>query len=341
MKMDRYGYSMSENKCVNGCSPFQDCCDNGPVCQDADGFETGLSCPGMQPPAEKLRKNCCCKKSMIEALKLLCNSELAEIIDFEKFAFLTDNFIVGARLVLFKLGSDDKDNLSNLDGKFKKFLPCNCDLIEIEGSVAYDVPLPLSITDIAEQLVTFINNIIDIIGDQPGILGTVADVLKEILKTFDPFDFSEELLQSILDFLIKYFTTIPKVDTASLCALDAIAFQVKYVGIAEADDSTREKVTQNNYERAKDILRRKLERVCDEDCAECRCKCRCDDCCCADSVKDQLLSSNLSRTATLTAGSLTLRDVTVLGAIGDVLVFANEKKRRFYLVCANAVQFLA
>lgn len=286
-----------------------------------------------------LRMNCCCKKSMIEALKLLCNTELANLIDFEKFAFLTDNFIVGARLVLLRLGSDEKDNLSNLDAKFKRFSPCNCDLIDIEGTAAYTVPLPLSITDLAEQITILIENVIDIVGQQEGILGTAVDILKELLRIFDPSDFGQEVLKAILDFLIDYFTTIPTVDAASLCSIETIAFEAKREDTLPASDITRDELAEKNYQQAKLILQNQLDRK-PRKCGECNCNCKCDDCCCTDSILNELFNSNLSRKITLTAGNLTLREATILGVKGDVLVLSNDKKRRFYFVCANTVQFL-
>lgn len=201
-------------------------------------ISTDCPCNQSQPTNTNIRTNCCCKKSMIEALKLLCNTELANLVDFEKFAFLTNSFIVGARLVLLKIGSDEKDNLSNLDGKFKRFSPCNCDLIDIEGTAAYDVPLPVSVTDLAEQLTEFIKLILDLLGQQDGIIGTLVDILKAILSLIEAESFSEEILQAILDFLIKFFTTVPMVDKASLCSIDSIAFQIKYVDKIVADGAT-------------------------------------------------------------------------------------------------------
>ncbi len=283
--------------------------------------------------------NCCCKKSMIEALKLLCNTELSNLIDFEKFAFLTNDFIVGARLVLLKIGSDEKDNLSNLDAKFKRFSPCNCDLIDIEGTAAYTVPLPLSITDLAEQITILIENIIDIVGQQDGILGTLVDILKELLRIFDPSDFGQEILEAILNFLIEYFTTVPTVDTASLCSIETIAFEAKREDTLPSSDITRDELNEKNYQQAKCILQNQLDRT-NKKCGECNCNCECDDCCCTDSILNELFNSNLSRKITLTAGNLTLREATILGVKGDVLVLSNDKKRRFYFVCANAVQFL-
>lgn len=327
-----------ENNYSNGYLPYQEGAGgrNQTFYQEGNGVETSLSAFPGRITNSGATKTCCCKKSMIEALKLLCNTELADIIDFQKFAFLTDNFIVGAKLVLLKLGTSEKDNLSNLDGEFKRFSPCNCDLIEIGGQVSYDVPLPVSLTDLAEQLVQLIQNIIDILGEK-GIVGSLIDILKEFLKIFDPAGLSEEILQSILDFILEYFTTIPYVDKASLCNLNVVAFQTRYVSNQEADDTTRDKATEANFQRAKEIFQCNLDTECNSN--TCSCKCDCDDCCCNENVIRELLGSNCSRRVTLTAGNLTLREVMVLGRTGNVLVLANDKKRRFYFVCADSIQF--
>lgn len=292
------------------------------------------------------RTTCCCKKSMAEALSILCDSELADYIDFEKFAFISNSFIVGAKLVLLKIGTDEKDNLSDLSGTFRRFAPCDCDLIQIDGTAYYNFPQLVSLTDLAEQLFRFINNIVDAIGTQSGILGTIAAVLKEIQKWFDPEDLNDAILQAIADFLFNYFTTLPAVSTASLCNIESIAFETKYVKPMTSTDTTRDEVTEENYKRSKEIIQRKLDRNCKCGIAGCNSGNCCnkyqnaDNCCCADSILDELANSNLSHKATITAGNLTLREATVLGSVGDVLVIANDKKRRFYFVCANAVQFL-
>lgn len=283
--------------------------------------------------AEPTSQNCCCKESMRKALKLLCNSELTELIDFDKFAFLTNSFIVGTKLVLLKIGSDEKDNLGKLEGSFKQFSNCNCDLIDISGTAVYDVPIPVSLKDLAEQVTELIKSILEIIGNQTGFLATLAEILREFLKIFDPFDFNEELLQAILDFLIKYFTTLPMVDKASLCAVNAIAFQTKWV---DGSEELREK----NYKRAKSIFIEQLGSFCKNDCDKCECNCDCDDCCCVKGVMNDVLNSNFSHKVTLTAGNLTLREATVLGRVNNVLVLANDKKYRFYFVCADQVQFI-
>lgn len=80
------------------------------------------------------REGCtCCKASMRDALKLLCSNQISDLLDFDGFAFLTSHLIVGARPTA--LSSTARDNLSDLSGTFRRFSPCNCDLIDISGTV--------------------------------------------------------------------------------------------------------------------------------------------------------------------------------------------------------------
>lgn len=344
MKNDCFMNGMNINQMFN--TPFQEECkcsgfhESKTAAEENEGLSAALTESAENCHRNKKRENCCCKKSMIAALKLLCNSELAELIDFEKFAFLTDNFIVGAKLVLFKKGIEGKDNLSDLSGSFRRFSPCNCDLIEIAGTAFYDVPLPVSITDLAEQLSDFITEIIDILAIQPGIIGAGVDILREILKLFDPEGFNEALLEAIYGFIINFFTTLPTVDAASLCGIESVAFEAKDGEVTPSETQTGNEQKNANYQKAKKIFKCELEQGCEDHCGECSCNCECDDCCCADSILKELSNSNISRKVTVAAGNLTLRDVEVLGAKGDVLVIANDKKKRFYFVCANSVQFL-
>lgn len=312
--------------------------------QQNNGFYPSYQ-PGSQehacvpmPPMKPKRENCCCKKSMKEALQVLCNTELGQLIDFKKFAFISDSFTVGAKLVLLDLGNGPKDNLSDLSGMFKRFSPCDCDLIEIEGAAYYNFPQIVSITELAEHLKRFINTILGIIREDP-LFGTLVKILEEILKLIDLEGFTEAILKAIYDFLINYFTTIPTVDKASLCGISAIAFESKYVSTGIGDCSGDE-LTRQNFEKAKHLISCQLEHSCPTECGKCKADCDCDDCCCVDSILQELFSSNLTQNVTLTAGSLAIQEATVLGVKGDVLVLANEEKQRFYLVCANAVEFI-
>lgn len=218
----------------------------------------------------------CCKASMREALKLLCCNQVSDLLDFDGFAFVTDDLVVGAQPVC--MSECSKDNLGPLSGTFRRFSPCNCDLIDIEGC-AY------------------------------GPFGALIDV-----------------------------------DQATLCSLSAIAFQVQgCAGGSAAPTANCDCLTtpEARYHRVRDLLQCQLNSV-DRACGECICHCDCtDDCCCAQGVLAALSGVSLNKRATLIAGLLALRNVTVLGTIGNVLVLGNDDDYRFYFVCANKVEMLA
>lgn len=219
----------------------------------------------------------CCKASMREALKLLCCNQVSDLLDFDGFAFVTDDLVVGAQPVC--MSECSKDNLGPLSGTFRRFSPCNCDLIDIEGC-AY------------------------------GPFGALIDV-----------------------------------DQATLCSLSAIAFQVQGCGsgapAASATNCDCLTTPETRYRRVRDLLQCQLSTV-DRACGECVCHCDCtDDCCCAQGVLAALSGVSLNKRATLIAGLLALRNVTVLGTIGNVLVLGNDDDYRFYFVCANKVEMLA
>lgn len=219
----------------------------------------------------------CCKASMREALKLLCCNQVSDLLDFDGFAFVTDDLVVGAQPV--SMNECSKDNLGPLSGTFRRFSPCNCDLIDIEGC-AY------------------------------GPFGALIDV-----------------------------------DQATLCSLSAIAFQVQGCGsgapAASASNCDCLTTPEARFRRVRDLLQCQLSTV-DRACGECVCHCDCtDDCCCAQGVLAALSGVSLNKRATLIAGLLALRNVTVLGTIGNVLVLGNDDDYRFYFVCANKVEMLA
>lgn len=274
-------------------------------------------------PTPDTQKTCCCKKSMKEALKLLCDTNLSNYIDYDKFAFLSPTFLVGSKLILLELGDEAKDNLAELRGSFERFTVGNCDTIDISGIAVYNTPVPFSLLEVRERFIELLENICEILRNTEGA-GTILAILEELLSLLKLEEFSEALLKAILDFLINWFTVLPEVTQASLCEIQAIAFEIKDTG---------------DFEFVKSILQKNLENT-ENNCGQCQGHCKCDDCCCNDGIKFGLLSANASHTVTLTAGNLILRDVTVLGNIGNVLVFANEEEGRFYFVCADTVQFL-
>lgn len=309
MKPDNYNSCRSnqQNSCREGYPPMP-------------GFMQGAGCPVPMPPVDR---TCCCKKSMSDALRLLCDSQISNYIDFKKFAFLSPTFLVGTKLILIELGNEEKDNLAELSGEFKRFTVGNCDTIDIAGTAVYNIPIPFSLVELAEDIRAFLERIIDILEGLEGV-GTLIAILREILNLLMVEEFSEAVLRAILDFLISWFTVLPEVNQASLCEIQAVAFELEYV---------------NDYNFVKNALQKHLEHT-ETGCGECKGHCKCDDCCCNEGIKFGLLSANASHTVTLTAGNLILQRVQALGNIGNTLVFGNEREGRFYFVCADTVQFL-
>jgi len=213
---------------------------------------------------------CCCKGSMIDALRLLCSAELSDLVDYEAFFFLTGHLAVGSTLAIPVQGTGPADNITAPAASFRRFSPCNSDLLEVSATAFYSSPTAPAVA-------------------------------------------------------------LEEVDQVSLCALKAVAFQLADRG-SEAENEAA-------YRRALRLFRRELGSDA-AGCAPCEAHCDGDPCCCSEGLIYELSRRNLSRTATLTAGPLVLREVAVLGSAGSVLVLANETLRRFYLVCVDAVEVL-
>lgn len=87
------------------------------------------------PPVAEVEEGCCCKQSFRAALQLLCNSQLATLLDFNQAAFITDTYVAGATINTSPAGTTPADNLNTMSGSFRRFSPCNCDLLEISALV--------------------------------------------------------------------------------------------------------------------------------------------------------------------------------------------------------------
>lgn len=94
-----------------------DSADNTPSC----------SVPSPQPTSDR----CCCKGSMVEALRLLCGENVGSVVDFDTFFFLTDALAVGSSL---SFPGDDIDNISSPTATLQRFSPGNCTLLDVSGT---------------------------------------------------------------------------------------------------------------------------------------------------------------------------------------------------------------
>lgn len=58
------------------------------------------------------------------------------------------------------------------------------------------------------------------------------------------------------------------------------------------------------------------------------------------SMIDALTSAAAVRTSTVAVGPLVVTNSAILGQLGDVLVMANSTDNRFYLICANEIDYM-
>lgn len=98
-------------------------------------------CPCSHRPAPQPSQDCCCKRAMAEALRLLCDPLLAELVDFNTFFFLTDSLTVGGALTVPSPSTTPADNIESAEASFHRFSPCNNDLLEIDATAYFATPL--------------------------------------------------------------------------------------------------------------------------------------------------------------------------------------------------------
>ena len=279
-----------------GCSDCRgDSCGQGlESCQQMICCCRPAPAPAPQPP--QVEEGCCCKQGFRAALGLLCDEQISSLLDFNASAFITNTYSAGAALHCGKhsghgpraeteaeaegrhrppCSGGASDNLGTLSGSFKRFAPCNRDLLDIEAE----------------------------------------------LHTTGKKD---------CDFTATQ---------VSVCQLDAVVIQGAKA-CAEGEWSAEE-VTARNFRCLRQRLSQRLN-PCGAFCDQDQCFCACDerDCCCAAGLLDTLARNNLSRRVSLAAGLLMLRDVTLLGTVGNVLVLSNDTDNRLYFVCVNSVQFI-
>ncbi|WP_195346694.1 CotA family spore coat protein [Paraclostridium sordellii] len=297
-----------------GNNMYMSCCEHGKgksLCEYGKG--NGLN--EYYPPESHIE--CCCKPSMKKALELLSCDGIRENVNFDAFAFITDFYVVGSPLVFLSLlPATKKDNLSAaLDATLNKLPGCSCDTLDITGRALYPIPLPI---DDLTGILTSIINILESLAIP--LLQPLITLLNALLALGD------EVLDSIIAILLDLFTTLPNVDLASLCQLKAVAFQT----IEPTDASV------SLYK----IVRSRLKCLLDNGCKKDDCNPKCEDCCCNEGILKEVAGANITGTVTLTAGSLALQDVEVIGNKDNVIILGNEPEGKFYLVCADAVSLI-
>lgn len=116
--------------CQTSGRPKPDCCQPMVCC-----------CRPLQPPCKPVEVDedaCCCKQSFQAALQLLCNPALASLLDFNAVAFITGDYLAGSvpQTPATPTAGTPSDNLADdLTGTFRRFSPCNADLLDINAPV--------------------------------------------------------------------------------------------------------------------------------------------------------------------------------------------------------------
>lgn len=136
---------MSDYFCTGGQRPENDC--GGPPPRpfprpdnDCVGPQTNDCQCSPRPDREDCsprREECPCRAGFVQALQMLLRTGLSGLVDFQTFAFVTDDFLVGDTLVAATPATGTPyDNLGpELAGSFNRFSPCACDYIDVTGTV--------------------------------------------------------------------------------------------------------------------------------------------------------------------------------------------------------------
>jgi len=183
-----------------GCGRPQPSCP-APNPPAVDGTISGCACPPPQscpgqcpPPCPNQRpeaaaaESCACRKSMVQGLQMLLRSGLNTLVDFNQFAFVTPDYIVGAGLSTPAAATTPYDNLTPpLAGVFSRFTYCACDYIDASG----DVYLPVAGTAATGLTVSRLN-LCDLLAVAFTTTGTTAAEVTENYQS------ARRLLQNLL-----------------------------------------------------------------------------------------------------------------------------------------------
>ena len=85
---------------------------------------------------------CSCAPGLVAALQLLCRPRFAALTDYQQFAFITRDFVLGSSLNCPAAATTPYDNLTGpLDGEFVKITPDSCENLEVSGQIYYPNPI--------------------------------------------------------------------------------------------------------------------------------------------------------------------------------------------------------
>ena len=98
-------------------------------------------CPPPPPAPQPEDDGCCsCRRGFVQTLQMLLRTNLSSLIDFQSFAFVTTDFLVGSTLTAPTTTDASYDNLAaDLTGTFSRFSPGACDYIDVAGTVEFPV----------------------------------------------------------------------------------------------------------------------------------------------------------------------------------------------------------
>lgn len=329
MSQNFSNYTTTGTQSGCGCGQTQQSCCPPPKdhCPPVEATEEENVCG-----AQESEETCACRDSLAAALQLLCSGDLPALIDFNRFAFLTDNFLIGAYLVCPCGQTGTYDNLADtLTGSFNRFTPCSCELIDVSGTV-YG-PTPYYRPQTVANLFTVIGENLDGVDDAQGFINSVNALAARIDP--DSADYRPELLNAFLPLLGACSCPNLSISEVSLCALSAIAF--------ESSGTTAEQQA-CNYQAAKQSLLQILRPKCPPPCKPCRPPrpkpCTVPPCCENKGILSSMDRCGMAHTVSLTAGNLLLVGATLLGTIGNALILSNDTENRFYFVCTEQVEFI-
>lgn len=142
MSAEEFATACGAGSCANGtqsrdCGGQTSCGCEPPACPPDSSMICWCrpACP--KPEVPQLDEGCCCKASLRAALQLLCDSQIASLVDFDGAAFITDTYSAGSTLNTAAPETTPADNLTTLSGSFLRLSSCNCDLLDISAALYY------------------------------------------------------------------------------------------------------------------------------------------------------------------------------------------------------------
>lgn len=142
MSAEEFATACGAGSCANGtqsrdCGGQTSCGCEPPACPPGSSMICWCrpACP--KPEVPQLDEGCCCKASLRAALQLLCDSQIASLVDFDGAAFITDTYSAGSTLNTAAPETTPADNLTTLSGSFLRLSSCNCDLLDISAALYY------------------------------------------------------------------------------------------------------------------------------------------------------------------------------------------------------------